>query len=469
LRSDSVPWLLESALRGGPSGRFSFAGSNPYAILRVHGDRLDVELFRKLRPSLDGIDRELPWIDALRQWLPRVPDVDALHAQLPFEIASLPFLGGAVGYLGYELAESFEKVELAAKDDFGLADLVLLLVDRLVVFDHEHRRGWALGIGFATSDEEASRRAEAAASALAHRLRSLPPDAELRDPVEKPEARVALAEDVLPTFDASDYAKAVEAIQEDIAAGELYQANFTQRFERSFSGDPWDLYRSLRRCNPAPFAACIELPEVAILSSSPERYVQVDSHRHVESRPIKGTRPRHRDANRDAELAEELRRSEKDRAENLMIVDLVRNDLGRVCEVGSVRVPSLMGIEGYATVWQMVSSIEGRLREDCDALGLIAASFPPGSMTGAPKRAAMQIIDRHEPLRRSVYSGALGYFDLRGGLDLSVVIRTLMVREGRAYLNAGGGIVADSRPADEYEECLDKARALFDALDQVEA
>ena len=222
----------------------------------------------------------------------------------------------------------------------------------------------------------------------------------------------------------------------------------------------------LRRSNPAPFAACIELPDVAVLSSSPERFLRVDAAGRVQSRPIKGTRPRGRSAREDAELSDALARSTKDRAENLMIADLVRNDLGRVCELGSVVVPSLMAIEPYASVWQMVTTVEGDLATGRDALDALRACFPPGSMTGAPKIAAMRYIERLEPVRRGIYSGALGYFDVRGGIDTSVVIRSIFVRHGRAHLHVGGGVVADSTAEDEYRESFDKATALLDALER---
>ena len=266
-------------------------------------------------------------------------------------------------------------------------------------------------------------------------------------------------------FDAAGYAKAVDAVLEEIRAGNVYQANLTHRVERDYRGDPWDLYRELRRRNPAPFASYLELPEASVVSSSPERFLRLGADGEVESRPIKGTRPRGRDAGEDASLRRDLARSEKDRAENLMIVDLVRNDLGRVCETGSVCVPERMAIEDYASVFQMVSTVRGRLRRDCDVVDLVRATFPPGSMTGAPKIAAMRLCDRLEPVRRGVYSGAIGYLDARGGADLSVTIRTIVVRQGRAYVHAGGGIVADSDPMDEYRETLTKARPLLEALD----
>jgi para-aminobenzoate synthetase component 1 len=270
----------------------------------------------------------------------------------------------------------------------------------------------------------------------------------------------------LAFFDAESYARAVVAIQQEIAAGELYQANLTHRLEVGFGGDAWRLYEALRERSPAPFAAFLELPELAIVGSSPERFLCVDANGCVETRPIKGTRPRGATAAEDARLFDELRHSEKERAENAMIVDLMRNDLGRVCVPGSVEATELFAIERYATLFQMVSTVRGKLRAGCDVVDLLRAAFPPGSMTGAPKIAAINLLARLEPVRRGVYSGALGYLDARGGADLSVVIRTLLCRGRQAWLHVGGGIVLDSDPRAEWEETLAKARAPLDALSE---
>jgi aminodeoxychorismate synthase component I len=258
--------------------------------------------------------------------------------------------------------------------------------------------------------------------------------------------------------------KATLRAKEHIEAGDVYQVCLTRRAELAFDGDPWLLYRGLREVNPAPFAAYLALDDVTVLSCSPERFLSLSSDRRVESRPIKGTRPRGSDPASDRAQERSLRTSQKDRAENLMIVDLVRNDLGRVCETGSVRVPELMKIESYATVFQMVSTVCGRLRSDCDAFDLLRSAFPPGSMTGAPKLAAMAILDRLEPVRRGIYSGALGFLDLRGGAELSVVIRALFLKDGCAYVHSGGGIVADSLPAEEWRETQDKVGVLLAAI-----
>ncbi|MCZ6784425.1 MAG: aminodeoxychorismate synthase component I [Proteobacteria bacterium] len=460
LQADCYPWLLDSALTDSRLGRSSFAGSDPYLVVRAFGDRIELDCRRAVRPgwTVGRSVVEHDPLDVVRQLLPPPPPPDASSD------VALPFVGGAVGYWGYELAQQIEPVRLHGWNDLGLADLALLFVDRVLAVDHGEGRAFALGLGFAGTADAAARRARRAAEALAARVSGVGAAVAPAIPRRDRLLRTGPPASLEAHFDESGYAKAVTSILEEIEAGNVYQADLTQRMDLPFAGDPWALYRRLRAINPAPFAAYLGLPEVQILSSSPERFVRVTPDGDVESRPIKGTRPRGATPAEDARLEAELAGSEKDRAENLMIVDLVRSDLGRVCRVGSIEVPELMAIERYASVFQMVSTVTGRLRPDRDATDLLRAAFPPGSMTGAPKIAAMQILDRLEPVRRGVYSGALGYLDVRGGADLSVVIRTLLVREGRAYLHVGGGIVADSDPLAEYRETLDKARALFAAL-----
>ena len=309
-------------------------------------------------------------------------------------------------------------------------------------------------------------RAQAGLDALECSLEAAPVGERPRAP--RRSASRASAPAARPALDAGAYAKAVDAILEEIAAGRVYQACFTQRVERAFAGDAFALHRALRRVNPAPFAACLELPEVSLVGSSPERFLCIDRSGAVESRPIKGTRPRGATAERDAALCAELLASPKERAENVMIVDLVRNDLGRVCETGSIHVPELYAALPYASVFQLVSTVRGRLRRDRDAFDAARACFPPGSMTGAPKRAAMRILDGLEGVRRGIYSGALGYFDVFGGADLSVVIRSAVLARGRAWLHAGGGIVADSLPFAEHGEAELKLAPLLQALEQAE-
>lgn len=487
-------WLLESTQRAEPLGRFSFAGADPYLVMAAWGRRVALWPRRRVRadlPERPALRRgdPLEWLRGLLP--PRPPDGEA-------GAGALPFVGGVVLALGYELAEQLEPVELPGRDDLGAPDLFALFVDRLLAYDHAAERAWVCTLGFADRADRARLRAERLADRLAAGTergenplaegpiarageakpgavigRGARSAAELRAPVPPVALRDAATGISLQAFfDEAAYAKAVQELLERIAAGDVYQANLTHRLDALFEDDPWRLYTELRRRNPAPFAAYLPLPTstsgwdvgVTVVGSSPERFLRVDREGGVEARPMKGTRPRGDEPETDRARAAALAASPKDRAENLMIVDLLRNDLGRVCAVGSVEVPELMRIEPYATVWQMVSVVTGRLGAGRTGIDLLRAAFPPGSMTGAPKLAAMRLLARLEPVRRGVYSGALGYLDVRGGADLGVVIRTALVRPGMASIHVGGGIVADSTPAGEWQESLDKARALLDAI-----
>ncbi len=494
-------WWLDSALHDGRLGRHSFAGADPYLWLRARGQRVEIEVLRPVRAGLvrGSLQLDSDPIDCARSLLPRADslvfstrtaigsgnprwhEVDGLSSGL-----DLPFVGGAVGFFGYELATvMLPRVRCENRDDLGLPDLSLAFVDQVLAYDHAAEKLWMVGLGFAaggspsgeSARDEAKRRSRKVADRLAARVEDLAstPVVHARPAPGAPHACTKSERRSPPatglglesTVDASGYAKAVDAILEEIAAGNVYQANFSQRLTIPVAADPWHLYQALRRHNPAPFGAFLSLPEAAVLSSSPERFLRLDATRRVESRPIKGTRPRGDDEIGDARLLRELATSEKDRAENLMIVDLVRNDLGRVCAPGTIAVPELMQIEAYASVFQMVSTVTGELATGRDAFDLLRANFPPGSMTGAPKLAAMAILETLESVRRGVYAGALGYLDLRGGLDLSVVIRTLVWKDGVAHLHVGGGIVSDSSPTAEYLESLDKAKAPLAAIEEL--
>jgi para-aminobenzoate synthetase component 1 len=273
-----------------------------------------------------------------------------------------------------------------------------------------------------------------------------------------------IAPALFSSFTPESYRAAVERVREYIVAGDIFQANLSQRFEAPLAESAWSLYSRLRRRNPAPFAAFLDFPEVVVVSASPERFLRVDRQGHVETRPIKGTRPRGIGPEHDAALGQALAESAKDRAENLMIVDLMRNDLSRVCAPGTVRVSELFSLEHYATVHHLVSTVVGELAPGADALDLLRAAFPGGSITGAPKLRAMEVIAELEPSRRGVYCGTIGYVSVTGEIDTSIAIRTAVVQDGRVYFSAGGGIVADSDPGQEYLETIDKARALIDVL-----
>jgi para-aminobenzoate synthetase component 1 len=267
------------------------------------------------------------------------------------------------------------------------------------------------------------------------------------------------------SFTHRGYVDAVSRVREYIFAGDIFQANLSQRLEAPLRESPWSLYRRLRVQNRAPFAAYLDFPEAVVISASPERFLLVNEHGQVETRPIKGTRPRGLGPEHDAALGVALTASAKDRAENLMIVDLMRNDLSRVCSPGTVKVPELFALERYATVHHLVSTVVGTLAPGADALDLLRAAFPGGSITGAPKIRAMEIIAELEPSPRGVYCGSIGYWSVTGALDMNIAIRTAVVQGGRVYFSAGGGIVADSDPEQEYRETLDKARGMIEALE----
>ncbi len=460
-------WLLDSSLADGCSGRWSFAGAEPYAIARAFGDRIEVEPCQREGEDSPRVDARV-WrcdpFEALRSIVPRAERSEVAEA--------IPFVGGAVGWLGYELAAHVERIALRPRGDRDAPDAAWLLVDRVLAYEHASGRLFATALG---PGEAAERFADAFAECIARapilgkqpdKTNNLTPGTG-SEPLRLRDGATGL--DVGAFFDGDSYAKAVVEIQQQIAAGEVYQANLTHRLSTRFNGDAWRLFEALRMRSPAPFAAFVALPELTIVGSSPERFLRVDADGAVETRPIKGTRPRGLTPEEDALLFEELRCSEKERAENAMIVDLMRNDLGRVCAPGSIEVPELFAIERYATLFQMVSTVRGKLRAGRDRVDLLRAAFPPGSMTGAPKIAAMNLLAELEPVRRGVYAGALGYLDARGGADLSVVIRTLLCRGREAWLHVGGGIVQGSDPRAEWDETLAKARAPLDALAATQA
>ncbi len=395
-----------------------------------------------------------------------------------------PFQGGAAGYVGYDYGAWLERLPRPLHDDLNIPDVVLGLYDWVVSWDHRAARAWILSTGAPETDPDARRaRARERLAMVRHRLagdgmvaaerpaadpapaNAMPRAASGGDRQQPPVFPVPGHRGLVSSFSHHGYLEAVARVREYILAGDIFQANLSQRFEAALTVDAISLYRHLRTLNPAPFAAYFETPQFAIVSASPERFIRVDAAGNVETRPIKGTTPRGIGPEHDAHLGRALTESEKDRAENLMIVDLLRNDLSKACRPGSVRVPELFTLEHYSTVHHLVSTVVGQLADGNDAIDLLRAAFPGGSITGAPKVRAMEIIAELEPSRRGVYCGALGYVSGTGAADTSIVIRTYLVRDGRAYFSAGGGIVADSEPEAEYHETLDKARALIGALD----
>jgi len=440
LRALPYPFLLESSLPVEGLGRWSIMGADPPLVLRSRDDRIRME---------DGGRSHTFYGDPLRELR------HLLHSfRLP--PGPLPFAGGAVGYFAYDLGRRLERLPRLAVDDLGMDDLCLGFYDRAVLVDGASGEVWAVSCGYPENDPVS--RMERARGRLEEleRIVTGPVGGERVASVQGP-YRVSCP------FDRESYVRAVEKVREYIAAGEIFQANISQRFSLSGRPDPWAVYRRLRVLSPAPMAAFLGFPDVQAACSSMERFLKVNGTR-VETRPIKGTRPRGAGPEEDRRLAGELWNSAKDRAELVMIVDMERNDLGRVCRTGSVRVPELFRLETYATVYHLVATVTGELAPGRDVADLLAAAFPGGSISGAPKVRAMEIIEEVEPVRRGLYTGSIGYLGFDGDADLNIVIRTLVFRDGRVHWQVGGGITYDSDPEMEYRETLDKARALFGAL-----
>ncbi len=437
-------FFLDSGMDVGGRGRYSLLGSDPFLVFRAKVGRVAV------------------WEEGA--WREEKGDVYSVLKKLlgSFScppVPGLPVAAGACGYFAYDLGRAIERLPAWAEDDLGLPECYLGFYDRLIILDHHARKVYLTSMGLPERGEAGARRAEAGLAALEEVV------AGAAGLVPPPSPPLPLAEGKLLErhFTRASYCEAVRRAKEYIAAGDIFQVNLSQRFSCPLRVAPWELYRRLREVNPAPFAAFLSYPEVVVASASPERFLQVRGGV-VETRPIKGTRPRGKDPAEDQKFREELLGSEKDRAELVMIVDLERNDLGRVSVPGSVHVPELVVLEEYPTVFHLVATVRGTLAPDKDLVDLLRATFPGGSITGAPKIRAMEIIEELEPVRRGIYTGSIGYLGFDGSADLNIVIRTFVVKDGVAYFQVGGGIVADSDPEAEYEETLAKARGLLRAL-----
>lgn len=432
-----APWavFLDSGRHHPGQSRYDIIAAEPYIRLITRGNLTEIHA--------DGIElsRDDPFA-LLRRHL----DID------PALAGELPFCGGAIGYFGYDLARRIEGAHLPSRAAAveRIPDMAIGIYDWAVVVDHLEQKSWLVGQG---RDPET----DIKWNALVARF-SIPAPERQRAPFH-------VTSNIVSSHTRESYGRAFRRIHQYIRDGDCYQVNLAQRFSADATGDPWLAYQALRVINPAPFSAYLSTPYAQVLSSSPERFLRVNRSG-VETKPIKGTRPRAGHARLDAELAEQLRLSEKDRAENVMIVDLLRNDLSKNCQLGSVKVPRLFEIESYATVHHLVSTVTGKLRAERDSIDLLRGCFPGGSITGAPKLRAMQIIDEVERARRGVYCGAIGYIGFDGSMDTNIAIRTLTVSHGSVRFWAGGGIVADSQAEAEYQESFDKANALLRLLRQ---
>jgi anthranilate synthase component 1 len=449
LRADGenpFTFLLESVEGGETLARYSFLGGNPRLVLRGWGRRVRVE--EAGQPPQEWADADP--LTVLKEYMRRfrpVPD------------PSLPrFTGGAVGTIGYDAVAQFDRVPLSPQPGLGGPDVVMMVADTLVAFDHVRHSMLLIANAHIEGDPEAAYRAACA------RIDDLA--ARLETPIRRRLLDVRQTPPELPlqsNTPQADFLAAVEKAKEYIRAGDIFQVVLSQRFEAPGGQDPLDVYRALRLVNPSPYMFCLELGELALAGSSPEVHVRsVD--RQVDIRPIAGTRARAADPEADRALERELLADPKERAEHVMLVDLARNDIGRVCTWGSVKVSEFMVIERYSHVMHIVSNVRGELAADRDVYDLLKATFPAGTLSGAPKIRAMEIIAELEPSRRGVYGGAIGYFGFDGNLDSAITIRTVVLHGGKAYVQAGAGVVADSDPQKEYEETQNKAKGMLRAL-----
>ncbi|MFA5143704.1 MAG: aminodeoxychorismate synthase component I [Candidatus Omnitrophota bacterium] len=452
------PFFLDSSLYDKRLGRRSFLGCEPFLLFKSKGDSIHLE-----------------WEDGKKESFKRNPfaalrDIFKRYAR-GGSAKELPFTSGGVGYFSYDMKDFVEALPDRASDDLGLPDCAMGFYDTVVIYDHLKNTAHIASSGLPYGGARAHRRRAGRMEGLKDRIRD-----GIRTAKEDRggglnlycdrSAVCARADLPKSNISKSGYIEAVKKAKEYIKKGDIYQVNLSQRFESDIFIEPSDLYLKLRAVSPAPFAAYLGFGDFAVLSSSPERFL-LKKGRYIETRPIKGTRPRGRTAKSDLALEGELKHSVKDNAEHVMIVDLERNDLGRICDYGSVKLREPPVVEKYTNVSHLVSTVSGKLKKDVDAIDCLLAAFPGGSITGAPKVRSMEIIEELEPVKRSVYTGAAGYISFDGNMDTSVVIRTLVVKGRRAYFSVGGGIVADSDPELEYQETLDKAAGIMEALGEI--
>ena len=438
-------FLLESVEGGEHVGRYSFLGKDPFLILRGKNGQTVIE-----KAGITST-AEKPFVDTLR---------DLMNSfQSPF-VPGLPrFTGGAVGYLGYDTAAWFEPTAARAETDTSdRDDAGFMLFDTVLAFDHVQHRILLIANARISGDQDLQSLYQFACAKIEFL------EGELERALSLKRTTGGDALNLVSNFSREGYESIVRKAKEYIAAGDVYQVVLSQRFEAEVGVDAFTVYRALRHVNPSPYMFFIRMGDRSIVGSSPEMLVRVEG-RHAVTHPIAGTRPRGKTDEEDVRLAEELKRSEKEKAEHVMLVDLGRNDIGRVCDYGTVRVPTFMALERYSHVMHLVSVVEGQLAEGRDRIDALVSCFPAGTVSGAPKVRAMQIINELEPTRRGLYAGAVGYLDFAGNLDFCIAIRSILMEGGKAYIQAGAGIVADSNPTAEYEETKDKARAMLRALE----
>ncbi|MBI5100424.1 MAG: anthranilate synthase component I family protein [Nitrospirae bacterium] len=453
--------LFESVKGPERIARWSFICIDPYLEFIVRDGTIDIVVDGRRTVST-------------RKPLERLSELLHCYSQAP--VPSLPpFQGGAAGLLNYDFVKYLERIPCNAVDDLGLPDAHFFMIDRLVAFDHLQQRAWVIvcpgardtALGYSEPSGSPKEREDKALKALdAICARISAPGQGMSSETRAATARAGSGPELHYDVSREKYMTMVRQAKEYISAGDIFQTNLSVRVSADIPGyDPWDIYKVLRGINPSPFSAYADFGDYQIVSSSPERLVRVRDGI-IDTRPIAGTRPRGQDKGEDDRLRAELLLNEKERAEHIMLIDLERNDIGRVARYGTVHVDELMVTEDYSHVIHIVSNVEGRLAEGKDCFDVIKAVYPGGTITGVPKVRCMEIIDELEPFRRGPYTGSLGYIGFSGTMDLNIIIRTFLVKDGRAYIQAGAGIVADSDPGREYDECIKKAEALIRTLEQ---
>ena len=445
-------FFLDSADNNEKTGRYSFIGYDPFLTVMSKDSNI-------LTQSSKSITRKTgnPF-DELRHLL------NSFHLENSFE--SIPFTCGAVGYFAYDLCHYIEKLPDTTIDDIEFPEMCFSFYDTIIAVDHLENRCFLLSVNINQNSQKST------AKRVDHVLKMI------RDGSSTPyeeESRFngsRIKRKIISNFSKENYLRAVERAKQYINAGDIYQVNLSQRFQTQIEASPYEIYKRLRKINPASFSSYLKFDNKYIISSSPERFLSLQNRpgsggmvRKIQTMPIKGTRPRGKDEDTNKKMQEELLSSKKDDAELAMIVDLERNDLGRVCNYNTVKVTEKKKLETHPTVYHLVATVEGELHSRYDTIDLLKATFPGGSITGAPKVRAMQIIDELEPNKRSAYTGAMGYLSFNGNMDLNIAIRTFLVKDDHIFFQVGGGIVADSNPEDEYQETLHKARALIETLE----
>jgi len=451
-KEEPSPFFLDSGNDYKELGGYSYMGSSPFLEATAYSNQL--ELYWPNRSHREVIPLEKSeCFDFLNK----------AHNKYQVLNSPFPFSGGAVGFLSYDLKNEIESLPNSAENDLKLPLWRFAWYDGIVIYDHSRGNYWITACGI---DEDGTCHADLAHARIEHLEQILYPFVhEQFSELEAFDNQSTHPQSIIePSVSHQQYLIDLKRVIDYIYAGDIYQANLTQRFSVAWKGDAWELYSQLHRQNPSPFAAFLPYPDFQVLCSSPERFIRIQPDGIIETRPIKGTRPRGDSSSEDRLQAEELQNSPKDRAELTMIIDLERNDLGRICEFGTVKVRDLIALEKYPTVWHLASTITGQLLEGLKPSDILQAVFPGGSITGAPKIRAMEIIEELEPHKRGLYTGSIGYMGFDGAWDLNIVIRTIFLKDGKAYVHVGGGIVADSLPESEYYETLDKAKALFRVL-----